>query len=71
MKFEKRYLTLRERLRELAKGLKILGLMLVNRVYVTDLPSGKREKLSFREALDVAIAHFDTAFAGYVYELKT
>ena len=70
LKFKKRPLSARERLREFAEGLLILGEGLIGRCYVVDAETGEREKLSFREALDLAYACFDTAICGYVYTLE-
>jgi len=70
MRLRRRYLTIRERLAELWKGLEILGEGLIGRCYVVDVETGERERLTFREALDLAYACFDTAICGYVYTLE-
>jgi len=71
MKLKKRYLTTRERLVEIWRGLKILGDALTFRCYAVDAETGERERLTFREALGLALACFDTAIAGYVYTLES
>ena len=70
MRLKRRYLTIRERLSEFTKGLLILGEGLIGRCYVVDAETGERERLAFREALDLAYACFDTAICGYVYTLE-
>jgi len=70
LKFKKRPLGVKERLREFAKGLLILGEGLIGRCYVVDVETGEREKLSFGEAIGLASACFETAICGYIYEIE-
>jgi len=70
IKLKKKYLTVRERLNEFINGLKAFVLMVANRFYVIDVPSGKRVRLSFSEAWDVTMSYFETALCGYLYEME-